>query len=369
MITYSLTPSASFRLPFQLPPLMVVLTCVNCKQKAHLQALPPPLSGHTCSECGWISNPKGGTLTSSSGKPYYLPGDLEYLSPEERKQRLRMYSRPAPELKLHGAAFWQREHARAATHEQPLRRSLSGGIDLSSVQAHRSQAAIQQQDESERMLQAFRAKGITVSEAAIRRGLMAPMDRAAEELTLPDRSRPQGSLQPSQSVPALPRVSGGAALLARTHSAVEPQPLPGAHPATYPVGSGRGAAAALGRSVGGAAADEAAAGGTGRSSRPGMHFPEEPSAGRGGGAAGASVVAARRSEGKSAPEPASLRRPLTAELVAATVTTRWQRHAREVGLGMGASTSVSALPTRYLRPPPAVVLVGVVAPRTPEAYT
>ena len=229
----------------------LVVTCVNCKQKAHLQPLPSPLSGHTCSECGWISNPKGGTLTSSSGKPYYLPGDLEYLSPEERKQRLRMYSRPAPELKLHGAAFWQREHARAAAHEQPLRRSLSSGIDLSSVQAHRSQAAIQQQDESERMLQAFRAKGITVSEAAIRRGLMAPMDHTAEELTLPDRSRPQGSLQPSQSVPALPRVSGGAALLARTHSAVEPQPLAGAYPATYPVGSGRGAAAALGRSVGG----------------------------------------------------------------------------------------------------------------------
>ena len=340
----------------------LVVTCVNCKQKAHLQPLPSPLSGHTCSECGWISNPKGGTLTSSSGKPYYLPGDLEYLSPEERKQRLRMYSRPAPELKLHGAAFWQREHARAAAHEQPLRRSLSGGIDLSSVQAHRSQAAIQQQDESERMLQTFRAKGITVSEAAIRRGLMAPMDRTAEELTLPDRSRPQGSLQPSQSVPALPRVSGGAALLARTQSAVEPQPLAGAYPATYPVGSGRGAAAALGRSVGGAAAEEeAAAGGTGRSSRPGMHSPEEPSAARGGGAAGASV-AARRSEGKSAPEPARrvlrLRRPLTAELVAATVTTRWQRRAREVGLGMGASASVSALPTRYLRPPPAVVLVA-----------
>jgi len=339
----------------------LVVTCVNCKQKAHLQPLPSPLSGHTCSECGWISNPKGGTLTSSSGKPYYLPGDLEYLSPEERKQRLRMYSRPAPELKLHGAAFWQREHARAAAHEQPLRRSLSGGIDLSSVQAHRSQAAIQQQDESERMLQAFRAKGITVSEAAIRRGLMAPMDRTAEELTLPDRSRPQGSLQPSQSVPALPRVSGGAALLARTQSAVEPQPLAGAYPATYPVGSGRGAAAALGRSVGGAAAEEAAAGGTGRSSRPGMHFPEQPSDALGGGAAGASV-AARRSEGKSAPEPARrvlrLRRPLTAELVAATVTTRWQRRAREVGLGMGASASVSALPTRYLRPPPAVVLVA-----------
>ena len=211
------------------------------------------------------------------------------------------------------------------------------------------------------MLQAFRAKGITVSEAAIRRGLMAPMDRTAEELTLPDRSRPQGSLQPSQSVPALPRVSGGAALLARTQSAVEPQPLAGAYPATYPVGSGRGAAAALGRSVGVAAAEEVAAGGTGRSSRPGMHFPEQPSDALGGGAAGASV-AARRSEGKSAPEPARrvlrLRRPLTAELVAATVTTRWQRRAREVGLGMGASASVSALPTRYLRPPPAVVLVA-----------
>ena len=338
----------------------LVVTCVNCKQKAHLKALPPPLSGHTCSECGWISNPKGGTLTSSSGKPYYLPGDVEYLSPDERKQRLRMFSRPAPELKLFGAAFWQREHAqrehaRARAHEQPLRRSLSGGIDLSSVQAHRSQAAIQQQDESERMLQAFRAKGISVSASAIRRGLMAPMDRAADELTLPDRSRPQRSLQPSQSVPALPRVSGGATLLARTHSAVELEPLPGAYTATYPVGSGRGAAAALGHNVGAAAAEEAEAGGTG-SSRPGTHSREEPSAapGRGGaGAAGASV-AARRGEGKSAPQLASLRRPMTPELVAATVATRWQRRAREVQLGMGASTSISALPTRYLRPPPVV---------------
>ena len=331
----------------------LVVTCVNCKRKVHLQALPPPISGHTCSECGWISNPKGGTLTSSSGKPYYLPGDVEYLSPDERKQQLRMYSRPAPELKLFGSAFWQREHAQREHAREPLRRSLSGGIDLSSVQAHRFQAAIQQQDESERMLQAFRAKGITVSESAIRRGLMAPMDRAADELTLPDRSRPQRSLQPSQSVPALPRVSGGATLLlARPHSAVELEPLPGAYPATYPVGSGRGVAAALGHSVGVAAAEDAAAGGAG-SSRPGTHSREEPSAARGGGAAGASV-AARRGEGKSAPQPASLRLPLTAELVAATVATRWQRRAREVGLGMGASTSVGALPSRYLRAPPVV---------------
>ena len=338
----------------------LVVTCVNCKQKAHLKALPPPLSGHTCSECGWISNPKGGTLTSSSGKPYYLPGDVEYLSPDERKQRLRMFSRPAPELKLFGAAFWQREHARARAHEQPLRRSLSGGIDLSSVQAHRSKAAISQQDETERLLQAFRAKGITVSESAIRRGLVAPMDRASDELTLPDRNRPQRSLLPSQSMPALPRVSGGATLLARTHSAVELEPLPGAYTATYPVGSGRGAAAALGHNVGAAAAEGAEAGGTG-SNRPGTHSREEPSAAPGGGAAGAAgaagaSVAARRGEGKSAPQPASLRRPMTTELVAATVATRWQRRAREVRLGMGASTttSISALPTRYLRPPPVV---------------
>ena len=330
----------------------LVVTCVNCKQKAHLKALPPPLSGHTCSECGWISNPKGGTLTSSSGKPYYLPGDVEYLSPDERKQRLRMFSRPAPELKLFGAAFWQREHARARAHEQPLRRSLSGGIDLSSVQAHRSKAAISQQDETERLLQAFRAKGITVSESAIRRGLVAPMDRASDELTLPDRNRPQRSLLPSQSMPALPRVSGGATLLARTHSAVELEPLPGAYTATYPVGSGRGAAAALGRSVGMAAGEVAAAGGTG-SSRPGTHSREETSAARGGGAAGASV-AARRGEGKSAAQLASRRPQLTSEIVAATVATRWQRRAREAGPGMGASTSVSDLPIRYLRAPPVV---------------
>lgn len=331
----------------------LVVTCVNCKQKAHLQALPPPLSGHTCSECGWISNPKGGTLTSSSGKPYYLPGDVEYLSADERKQRLRIYSRPAPELKLFGAAFWQREHAlRDHAREQPLRRSLSGGIDLSSVQAHRSKAAISQQDETERLLQAFRAKGITVSESAIRRGLVAPMDRASDELTLPDRNRPQRSLLPSQSMPALPRVSGGATLLARTHSAVELEPLPGAYPATYPVGSGRGAAAALGRSVGMAAGEVAAAGGTG-SSRPGTHSREETSAARGGGAAGASV-AARRGEGKSAAQLASRRPQLTSEIVAATVATRWQRRAREAGPGMGASTSVSDLPIRYLRAPPVV---------------
>lgn len=350
-----------------------VVKCVNCKQKAQLQALPPPLSGCTCSECGWISTPTGGTLTSGSGQPYLLQGDAQLLSPDDSKQRLRMWSRPAPELKLFGAAFWQRD-----AHD-PLLRSMSTGIDLSSVRAHRSQAAVLQRDESERLLQAFRAKGITVSEAAVRRGLVAPADRAGDELTLPDRNRTQRSLQPSQSVPELPRVSGGATLLARTHLAVDPELLSGVYPTTHRAGPSRGAAATL---LASHWPKEAVAGGMG-SSRPGTLSLEEPSAARVGDVAGASVAAQRGEvEGAPASSGAALRAqpagsmgrsrrgerkstpPVAAELrvnrLAATpqerpVAASEERLQRRAPYGEDcdeAGQGIRGLPTRYLRPPP-----------------
>lgn len=212
-----------------------IVICTNCNQRTELRPLPPPLSGFTCRECGWISNRTGGEITSPNGKPYVYSSDpLTLLTDDERKQRLRAWSNPnPPELKLYGPGFF--------LHEPPrpyLRPSYSMGIDLASVRAHRAQAAVLQHHESERLLRAFRENGISVSESAVRKGLMAPAEREDADLALPRAGSSSRSLSASQSVPVLPRAGSGPP--SRNKSAT-------LEPSAYPSGSGRKAAAALGR--------------------------------------------------------------------------------------------------------------------------
>ena len=158
--------------------------------------MPVPLSGYSCSECGWISDSDGSALSSKSSGQQYLVAKGQPLDDEERRRRLRIWSRPAPALELYGPGFWVNDE-----HHTHMRRS-SSGIDLASVRAFRASAAVLQRDESERLLRAFREGGIKVSESAVRRGLMAPADR---DVSL---STPAPTLAHAQSAALLPARSG-----------------------------------------------------------------------------------------------------------------------------------------------------------------
>ena len=133
--------------------------------------MPAPLSGYSCSECGWISDSDGSTLSSKTSGQQYLVAKGQPLDEEDRRKRLRIWSRPEPSLDLYGPGFWVN-----GEHQTSMRRS-SSGIDLASVRRFRASAAELQRDESQRLLCAFREGGIKVSETAVRRGLMAPADR------------------------------------------------------------------------------------------------------------------------------------------------------------------------------------------------